>query len=402
MEIVFIGTLEPFPGGSGTVNGQVVRGLTQRGHSITAVSPLGPLAGARAAVPSPADDDARFPGARIRRYDVPFAEVEPHRTDQAFIDREREAIATTLLELAPAVPDVVLVGRETFARHVPEALPWAEKLPVVVAAHSSDAHGALSGNRHPTAAENLLARIAACTRLVLVAHHQRASYEVLGVPITVVPNGVDLVAFHPAVSGDRRAGAQEDIVFIHASNLKDAKRPLDLVAAAALALRSEPRLYFLIAGDGPLAEPMRQAARNASIEHRFAFTGWHPRAEMPDMFRQADVAVLMSGHESMPCALLEGMASGLPTIATDIPASREALIDGETGFLYPAGEVERLASLMVDLAAHSSRRTRAGRAARVAVENRGVETMVTGYESVLSFVVAESARDRRSTVAGGH
>ena len=400
MEILFIGTLEPFPGGSGTVNGQVVRGLAQRGHRITAVSPVGPLAGTRPAMTAAADDQASFPGARIRRYDMPFAEVEPHRTNQAYIDDERDAISSALRDLAPAVPDVVYIGRETFVRHVPEVLPWSERPPVVIAAHSSDAHGALSGARHPTAPEALLARLASCARLVLVSHHQRAAYEVLGAPITVVPNGVDLVAFHPRRGADR-AGPKDDIVFVHASNLKDAKRPLDLVAAAALALRSEPRLFFLIAGDGPLAEPMRQAARDAEIEQRIAFTGWHPRSEMPDVFRQADAAVLMSGHESMPCALLEGMASGLPTIATDIPASREILSDGETGFLYPAGDVERLAALMVDLAADAARRTRAGIAARAAVENRGLEAMVAGYESVMAEVVAEAASARQSIVAGG-
>lgn len=54
----------------------------------------------------------------------------------------------------------------------------------------------------------------------------------LGVPIVVIPNGVDLDGFAPA-SPIRRVATDDDIVVIHVSSLKDTKRPLDLVEAAS-------------------------------------------------------------------------------------------------------------------------------------------------------------------------
>ena len=398
LEILFIGTLEPFPGGSGTINAQVVRGLQRHGHRIIAVSPVGPLAGNSTYVPVSAGDRLRFPGISVRRYDVPFAEVEPHKTDEHFITLEREAIRAALRVDAPPVADVVLVGRETFMRYVPDTLPWPERPPVVAIGHSSNAHGVLTGDRQPAAAEDLLARLSTCQRIVLVSEHQRSAWQALGVPITVIPNAVDLEGFAPGLA-TRRIATQDDIVVIHASNLKDAKRPLDLVEAASRALERQPRLFFLIAGDGPLGEPMREGAIQAGIGDRFAFVGWQTRAQMPELFQQADMAVLMSSRESMACALLEAMACARTPIATDIPASRELLREGETGFMYPVGDVERLAAILVELAADAPLRDRVGNAARAAVEQRGVEASTDRYELVLKAVVEEAGRVRRRSVS---
>ena len=67
-------------------------------------------------------------------------------------------------------------------------------------------------------------------------------------------------------------------------------------------------------------------------------------------------------------ALLEGMATGLPVIATDVAGSRQVVVPGESGMLVPAGDPRALASAMTHLLDDDAERNRLGRAARGRVE----------------------------------
>ena len=388
MDILFVGTLEPHPGGSATVNSQVVRGLAARGHRITAVAPVV----AQALAETTMSDGEKFPRVRIRRYVIRASEIETQLADPEHISLERAALARTLADRQLRMPDVVLAGRESFARYLPEALWWGNRVPMAITAHSTVADGALGLNANRAPSADLRRKMGAFQRIILVAHHQMEPYGRLGVPMTVVPNGIELERFHPGpaagVSFERSPG---DIVVLHVSNLKASKRPLDLVDAAAAALGREPRLRFVIAGAGTLDGQMREAAATLGIEDRFTFLGWVPRNEIADLYRQADIVVLMSEREALPCTVLEAMATAKCVLASDIPGTRELLVDGETGVLYPVGDIDRLAAEMVRLAAESQLRDRMGHAARQAAETRGLEAVIDGYEACLESVAAEGA-----------
>ena len=61
-----------------------------------------------------------------------------------------------------------------------------------------------------------------------------------------------------------------------------------------------------------------------------------PRRDIADLLRGAHIACQPSTYrEGLPKSALEAMASGKPLVATDIPGCREAVVDGETGFLVP-------------------------------------------------------------------
>jgi glycosyltransferase involved in cell wall biosynthesis len=62
--------------------------------------------------------------------------------------------------------------------------------------------------------------------------------------------------------------------------------------------------------------------------------------------RCADAFVLSSRWEGLPMSLLEAGACALPSVVTDVPGSREIVVDGETGFLAPAGNSLALRSAM--------------------------------------------------------
>src|SRR5207247_1542928 len=65
----------------------------------------------------------------------------------------------------------------------------------------------------------------------------------------------------------------------------------------------------------------------------------------------ADVAVLTSVKEGIPRALMQAMAVGVPVVATDVKGNREVVLNGETGFLVPLGDVPALAERLRTLLA---------------------------------------------------
>src|SRR5271156_817707 len=117
MNILYVGTLPPHPGGSAVVAYQLLEGLARRGHRIHAIAPATPeviAGGDHYAAAHPEIDVTRFP--------IPYFESSP---DLPAADQYRRAEGDGIgavwdRTLADSRPAVVIVGRETFAWHVPD------------------------------------------------------------------------------------------------------------------------------------------------------------------------------------------------------------------------------------------------------------------------------------------
>jgi glycosyltransferase involved in cell wall biosynthesis len=231
----------------------------------------------------------------------------------------------------------------------------------------------------------------------------RATLERLGVErVLVIPNAIDLSQFGASVDGDgtrrrevaemrRRLGlADHDVVVACVANLNSRKRPLDVVASAAIALRHEPRLLYVMAGQGNLRSQVEQACRDAGIEDRMRVLGWVEYDQIPTLLGLADVVVLASDGEGLARASLEAQAAGKVLIISDIAPSHEVVSHGHNGLLFQVGDVARLAALTVEAAADPELRQRLGRAARDSVSGRSLEAAVTSYEQELCGVIDRS------------
>lgn len=147
-------------------------------------------------------------------------------------------------------------------------------------------------------------------------------------------------------------------------------------AIEAVARRDRP-IELIVAGWGPRKEKLRSKVRSEGVGDRVHVTGRVPAVH--PYYALADVFVLPSRREGLPITLLEAMAAGLPVIATDIPGTREAVRDGETGLLYPPGDVSKLTELL-DLAHDPQRLEEYGTAGlRRAREVFSVEQMASSY-----------------------
>jgi glycosyltransferase involved in cell wall biosynthesis len=139
--------------------------------------------------------------------------------------------------------------------------------------------------------------------------------------------------------------------------------------------------------DGVESE-LRERAASAALAGRVRFTGFVGREQMRQQVADADVLVLPSYREGVPRSLIEGMAAGRPAVATDVRGCRELVIEGETGWLAPAGDVRALAAALTRAATASPEQyRRQSEAARALADSRYRESsvferLVTTYEDL--------------------
>lgn len=145
-----------------------------------------------------------------------------------------------------------------------------------------------------------------------------------GIQSSVLTNGIDLdTYFPPRGQGEIRSirarlgWSAGEVIILHTGVLSVRKRPIEVIEDF-LAASSKSNAILVFAGDGPLRERCIQAARNSS---RIFFLG--RRADVPELLRAADILISNSESEGLPLALLEGCATGMRVLATDIQPHRE-------------------------------------------------------------------------------
>jgi glycosyltransferase involved in cell wall biosynthesis len=393
MRILYVGTLPPQPGGAALSCAESLVGLAGRGHAVSAVTPI----------TTEAEPQSRAWGAAhselaVTRFPVPY-----FSTDQLHPEPEdyRSSVASHLERLlaraiAESRPDVVLVGRETFIWAAPD-IAHEHGVPVVQRFGGSMTRALLEGTYPVRLMDALRAKLSRIDALVTPGRHLADAVRGLGLEeVRVIPTGIDLERFRPAprdpILSDRLTIDPDDLVVAHIANLKSWKRSLDLIRSAPRALRRDPRLLYLVVGDGRMRPELERASRELGVAARVRFAGWQPYEDVPRYLSLADVVVASSEFEGLSRVYLETQACGRVLIASDIPAAREVVVDGETGLLFPCGDVEALARTTLHAAGKPVLREHIGRNARTLAEANSVAHMVEAYEALLSEVAARGLR----------
>lgn len=205
------------------------------------------------------------------------------------------------------------------------------------------------------------------------------------------PAGVDLTGYRPNLTDTAPAARRERPTALYVGRVAAEK---ELHRLAPLVGPESP--YDLtIVGDGP-----GRADLEARFGSRVCFTGWLSGEALASAYRKADVFVFPSTTETLGLVLLEALASGLPIVAFDSPASRDLLHDCTAARLVPAGHDEQLIPTIDDLL-HSRSRAELGRAARAYVENKtwdeATTTLLSHYQAAISTAAFRSPRRARST-----
>lgn len=155
--------------------------------------------------------------------------------------------------------------------------------------------------------------------------------------ISVINNGIDIKKFNNADKNDSfDFFIKEDFKLIQVSSFRKQKDQATVIRSLTLL---PEKVKLLLVGDGILLENSRRLVIELSLQDRVIFLG--NRYDIPALINYCDVAILSSENEGFGLAIVEGMASYKPVIATNIDGVKE-IVDGY-GLLFEKGNEQELA-----------------------------------------------------------
>ena len=215
-------------------------------------------------------------------------------------------------------------------------------------------------------------------------------------PIEVIPNFVDPARFERVrdSEGARRWAKPGEKILIHVSNFRPVKRLGD-VLDIFLRVRRELPARLLLVGDGPERARIEQRCREEGFCDVVTFLGQLPAVEQ--VLAGADLFLLPSENESFGLAGLEALSCGVPVVGSRIGGIPEVVADGETGLLFPLGDVEAMAAGAVELLSDPERHRRFAEQARArAVEVFAEDKIVARYRDLYLRTVERATGSRPS------
>ena len=169
--------------------------------------------------------------------------------------------------------------------------------------------------------------------------------------IRVVHNGIDVARFSRLVSDRERLfpGLENHTLIVSTGNMhSDVKGHPTLIEAAQYICAKFPQVKFVLIGDGEKRAEFESKVSELGLQHKFLFLG--SRENVPEILACCDMAVLPSHAEGFSNALLEYMAMGLPTVATDVGGNPEVIENGINGLLVrpndPTALIDAISSLL--------------------------------------------------------
>ena len=170
--------------------------------------------------------------------------------------------------------------------------------------------------------------------------------------ITVIHNGIDLDTFQPL---EKQPNSKRRVIFI--SRLVAWKGPQTVIKAIPRVLQEHKDVVFVLAGAGD-TEPWERMLNENGVppdNYEFCYVNY---GDMPQFYNSGDILILPSWLEGFPMCILEGMASGLPAIASNVGDVAFLVKDNETGYLIDKGDHDALAAGLIRLLGDENLRNR--------------------------------------------
>ena len=190
----------------------------------------------------------------------------------------------------------------------------------------------------------------------------------------VMYNGVDTTCFRSGQKMESRIKLslpmKQKIVFSVRRLVY--KNGLDtLIESAALIIKNNPNVLFVIAGKGPSRKLIEVKIKELGVENNIILTGFVPDELLPLYYNASDYFVLPSASgEGLPLVLFEAMACGLPVVATKVGGTPEIINHMENGVLVAPTKPKEMAMGLANLLDNEDLAIKIGENAKVTIQNR--------------------------------
>jgi glycosyltransferase involved in cell wall biosynthesis len=221
-------------------------------------------------------------------------------------------------------------------------------------------------------------KVRGARRVVCISEVLKGYLMRYGAPATrlhVAPNGVDHLAFQPRPADpalQQRFGLQNRVVLGYIGSFEyfgDIPRFLDLVQTVAAA---HPRAVFLMVGQGPLGDALRDQAAARGLAGHFIFPGRTPHSRVPDWLSVMDIVISPYKDDYLfygsSMKLLEYMAAGKAVLFPALGQIKEVIAEGYNGLLHEPGDYGAMTGKLLELIGNRRLRRQLGANARRTIE----------------------------------
>jgi N-acetyl-alpha-D-glucosaminyl L-malate synthase BshA len=206
--------------------------------------------------------------------------------------------------------------------------------------------------------------------------------------IKVIHNFIDSKKGHDPTPGvcrrEKYAPAGEKIL-MHASNFRPVKRVSDVVRIFAK-VREQMPCKLLLVGEGPERLFIQQLVKELKLRNDVLFLGEVDYIEQ--VLRCADLFLLPSEQESFGLVALEAMNCGVPVVGTQTGGVPEVVVHGETGFLFPVGEINTMTQAALELLRNEKKQRQFSMASRERARQFDMERILPEWENYYREVLA--------------
>jgi glycosyltransferase involved in cell wall biosynthesis len=227
--------------------------------------------------------------------------------------------------------------------------------------------------------------------------HARHLVEGEGFPaekVHCIYNGIDCQRFVPRDSTAVRLelGIPLDAPVVGIVAALRPEKNHELFLQGARKIREQlPTARFLIVGDGPRRPALELLTAELGLSDAVRFTG--SRSDVPELVAACDVFALTSHNEASPVSILEALSCETAVAASNVGSVAETVVDGETGRLFPAGDVDQYVAATVELLNDRAARRRMGiEGRRRVVARASLDSMVDGYEQLIEDIYRRKLR----------
>jgi glycosyltransferase involved in cell wall biosynthesis len=152
---------------------------------------------------------------------------------------------------------------------------------------------------------------------------------------------------------------KDTLLVVGAGRMSPEKNFRGFIEAAHIVLEREPRVIFVIFGEGVLHDELARQVQVLGLESRILLPGF--RRNLASLLSEADIFFQSSFTEGLPNVLLEAFAAKLPVVATDVGGTAEVVKEGRSGFLVPPEDKGFMAERILQLLKDPQMRTRMGK-----------------------------------------